>query len=77
VHYYYSDQKTEIVDAVFVNQLFGSKEVLLADLAAVGTKELSVRMTKHGDSPFGSIKFLIRTRDQPGTVFWVFSFLYL
>ncbi len=57
VHYYYSDQPTEIVDAEFVNQLFGSKEVLLADLAALGKNQLSVRMTKHGEV-LGSESFL-------------------
>ena len=47
----------EIVDAEFVNQLFGSKETLLGNLASVGNRELSVRMTKHG-AVLGSENFL-------------------
>jgi len=51
------DQKTEIVDAEFVNQLFGSKENLLKHLASLGNRELSVKITKHGDV-LGSESFL-------------------
>jgi REP element-mobilizing transposase RayT len=57
VHYYFSNQNTGVVDSEFVNQLFGSKEGLLADLASTGKKELSVRKTKHGEV-MGSENFL-------------------
>jgi hypothetical protein len=48
------------VDAEFVKQLFESKAVLLADLAAVRKSELSVRMTKQGEV-LGSAAFLKMT----------------
>ncbi len=44
-----SSQKNEIIDAEFVNQLFGSKDVLLDALERSGKKELSVTLTKHGE----------------------------
>ena len=51
IQYYFSNQKTKIVDADFVNQLFGSKGSLLGDLTSSSTsnKELPVKMTKHGE----------------------------
>jgi hypothetical protein len=52
-----SNQKTEIVGAEFVNQLFGSKEILLGHLASVDNRELSVMITKHGEV-LGSENFL-------------------
>jgi REP element-mobilizing transposase RayT len=57
VGYYFSRQKTTIVDAEFVNQLFGSKNSLLGDLASLDKKELPVKITKHGEI-LGSEKFL-------------------
>ena len=57
VQYYFSNQKTKIVDADFVNQLFGSKRSLLGDLATFGKNELPVRITKHGEV-LGSDSFL-------------------
>jgi hypothetical protein len=41
----------------FVNRLFGSKEILLGHLASVGNRELSVKITKHGEV-LGSENFL-------------------
>ena len=55
--YYFSNQETQIVDAEFVNQLFGSKECLLDNLASLGKNELPVKMTKHGEV-LGSEGFL-------------------
>ena len=60
--YYFSDQETKIVDADFVNQLFGSKRSLLVNLASSGSSgtgknELPVKITKHGEI-FGSDGFL-------------------
>ena len=57
VGYYFSNQKTKIVDAEFVNQLFGSKDCLLGELASLDKKELPVQMTKHGEI-LGSATFL-------------------
>jgi REP element-mobilizing transposase RayT len=62
VQYYFSDQETKIVDADFVNQLFGSKRSLLVNLASSGSSgtgknELPVKITKHGEI-FGSDGFL-------------------
>jgi REP element-mobilizing transposase RayT len=57
IQYYFSNQKPEIVDAEYVNHLFGTKEGLLAELESMGEKELSVRMTKHGEV-LGSEVFL-------------------
>ena len=45
------------MDAEFVNQLFGSKDCLLGELASLDKKELPVKMTKHGEV-LGSEKFL-------------------
>ncbi len=57
--YYFQtpNQKTEIVDAEFVNQLFGSKAILLENLERVGRSELPVKITKHGEV-LGSKAFL-------------------
>jgi hypothetical protein len=55
--YYFSNQEAKIVDAEFVNQLFGSKECLLDNLASLGKNELPVKMTKHGEV-LGSEGFL-------------------
>ena len=57
VGYYFSNQKTTIVDAEFVNQLFGSKDCLLGELASLDKKELPVKITKHGQV-LGSENFL-------------------
>jgi hypothetical protein len=57
VQYYFSNQETQIVDAEFVNQLFGSKVCLLDDLASLGKNELPVKNTKHGEV-LGSEGFL-------------------
>lgn len=38
VGYYFSNQKTKIVDAEFVNQLFGSKDSLLGELSSLDKK---------------------------------------
>ena len=59
------DQDTNIVDTEFVNQLFGSKEVLLDNLERMGKKELFVKVTKHGevlgsDLSFNSLRGLYR-----------------
>lgn len=57
--YYFQspNQKTEIVDAEFVNQLFGSKDVLLDEFERMGKKELPFKVTKHGEV-LGSDVFL-------------------
>ena len=57
IQYYFSNRKTKIVDADFVNQLFGSKGSLLGELASSDKKELPVKMTKHGEI-LGSDSFL-------------------
>ncbi len=57
VHYYFSNQKTKIVDAEFVNRLFGSKESFLGELTSLDKKELLVNMTEHG-AVLGSDKFM-------------------
>jgi REP element-mobilizing transposase RayT len=57
IQYYFSNQKTKIVDTDFVNQLFGSKGSLLGKLASLGNKELPVTMTKHGEI-LGSERFM-------------------
>ena len=46
-----------MIDAEFVNQLFGSKRNLLSDLSTSGKNELPVRITKHGEV-LGSDSFL-------------------
>jgi len=57
IPYYFSNQQTDIIDAEYVNQLFGTKESLLADLNSLAHKEIPVRMTKHGEI-LGSDTFL-------------------
>ncbi len=57
IQYYFSNQKTKIVDTDFVNQLFGSKGSLPGELASLGNKELPVKMTKHGEV-LGSESFM-------------------
>jgi len=49
IKYYFSGQETEIVDAEYVNQLFGTKESLLSNLYSLAHNEIPVRMTKHGE----------------------------
>ncbi len=58
IKYYFSKQKTEIIDAEYVNQLFGTKECLLNNLDSPDHREIPVRMTKHGEI-LGSDTFLI------------------
>jgi hypothetical protein len=55
--YYFSNLKMGIVDAEYVNQLFGTKECLLGSLDSMGRKELPVKRTKHGEV-LGSDHFL-------------------
>lgn len=57
VRYYFSSQKSEIIDAEYVNQLFGRKESLLFNLESLSHKKIPVRMTKHGEI-LGSETFL-------------------
>jgi REP element-mobilizing transposase RayT len=57
VQYYFSNQQSDIIDAAYVNQLFGTKECLLGNLESLSHKELPVRMTKHG-AVLGSDTFL-------------------
>jgi REP element-mobilizing transposase RayT len=57
VQYYFSNKETKMIDAEFVNQLFGSKRNLLGDLSTSGKNELPVRITKHGEV-LGSDSFL-------------------
>ena len=57
VQYYFSNKETKMIDAEFVNQLFGSKRNLLSDLSTSGKNELPVRITKHGEV-LGSDSFL-------------------
>ncbi|MCP5107311.1 MAG: hypothetical protein GY950_28245 [bacterium] len=57
--YYFSspDQQSDIIDAEYVNQLFGTKACLLAELESQAKKEISVKITKHGEV-MGSDEFL-------------------
>jgi REP element-mobilizing transposase RayT len=48
-HYYFSDQQQDIVDAEYVNQLFGNQTQLFGDFESAGNKALPVRRTKHGE----------------------------
>ncbi|UCH92233.1 MAG: transposase [Candidatus Aminicenantes bacterium] len=57
IQHYFSNQTPEIVDADYVNQLFGTRKGLLAELESMGKKKLSVTLTKHGEV-FGSMGFL-------------------
>ncbi|MCP4221612.1 MAG: hypothetical protein GY765_43710 [bacterium] len=54
---------TPIVDTDFVNQLFGSKEMLLDELARMGKKELYVNVTKHGEV-LGSEDYFKQAREK-------------
>jgi REP element-mobilizing transposase RayT len=55
--YYFSNQQSDIIDAEYVNQLFGTKEYLFGNLESPAHKEIPVRMTKHGEI-MGSDMFL-------------------
>lgn len=55
--YYFFNQDSDIVDAEYVNQLFGTKECLLSNLDSLAHNEIPVRMTKHGEI-MGSDTFL-------------------
>jgi REP element-mobilizing transposase RayT len=55
--YYFSNQQYDIIDAEYVNQLFGTKECLFGNLESPAHKEIPVRMTKHGEI-MGSDTFL-------------------
>ena len=57
VQYYFSNQQSDIIDAEYVNQLFGTKECLLGNLESLSHKEIPVRMAKHGEI-LGSDTFL-------------------
>jgi len=57
VGYYFSTKQTKIVDAEYVDQLFGSKRSLLTGLSSLDNNELPVQMTKHGEI-LGSATFL-------------------
>jgi len=60
LQHYFSNQTQEtqeIVDADYVNQLFGTWESLIAELKSMGKRELSVKLTKHGEV-LGSRGFL-------------------
>jgi len=59
VQYYFSNLQSGIVDAEYVNQLFGTKKCLLADLSSRKNEKIFVRMTKHGEV-MGSEEFLER-----------------
>lgn len=57
IKYYFSNQESEIIDAEYVNQLFGTKENLIGELESLVHKKIPVRMTKHGEI-LGSDTFL-------------------
>jgi hypothetical protein len=47
--YYFSEQKSDIVDVEFVNELFGSKSQLLDFLSTMGGGDLSILETRFGE----------------------------
>jgi len=57
VGYYFSDQKTEIVDADFINELFGTKNALMEALNSMRGPLLEIKTTEYGEF-FGSDDFI-------------------
>ncbi len=49
INEYFSSQPFGIVDAVFVNELFGSREQMILSLGSMVNKELEIIRTKHGE----------------------------
>jgi REP element-mobilizing transposase RayT len=51
IHYYFSNNKTkiEIVDAEYVNQLFGTRQLLVEGYEKESNYELPVKKTEHGE----------------------------
>jgi putative transposase len=56
INAYYSKRNNDVVDADFVNELFESKEQLMAAVHTIGTRELPVKITKYGEF-LGSVNF--------------------
>ncbi len=49
INEYFSSQPFGIVDAVFVNELFGSREQMILSFGSMVNKELEIIRTKHGE----------------------------
>jgi REP element-mobilizing transposase RayT len=49
INEYFSSQPAGIVDAVFVNELFGSREQMIISLGSMVDKELEIITTEHGE----------------------------
>jgi REP element-mobilizing transposase RayT len=47
--YYFSDKKTELVDAEFINELFGTKEALMDALDSLRSPVLEIKTTEYGE----------------------------
>jgi len=63
INEYFSSQPVEIVDAVFVNELFGSKEQMIRSLGSMVNKELEIITTKHGEI-LGSREYMEIARER-------------